>query len=277
MRRTASILGLIVASSLLFASVAVAEEICVLDPVDNKLRCTDSGNTPGDPRNPDPGDRPGPRYVYVTTDAIIGDCRYWSDIPGGLDSWDPADDAAVIAANALPECPVVITPPVDVPATAWSIFRSWDLVAPTPSLQPSDSGITGLPTFLASPQPIEISHSETLPDGRPLNVRARVAELRVDWGDDTLNTYDASGADPYPGGTVTHTYTTKTCPPEYREEHPSGGLCHVSLEYYTITAIYRWVGEYDVGSGWAQLGTLDRMASLPYDVDEMRGVLIPVP
>jgi hypothetical protein len=76
---------------------------------------------------------------------------------------------------------------------------------------------------------------------------------------------------------VTHTYVTKTCPPQYREEHPSGGLCHPSLEYYTIVAIYRWVGEYDVGSGWVQLGTLDRTASLPYDVDELRGVPVPVP
>ena len=108
-------------------------------------------------------------------------------------------------------------------------------------------------------------------------MRARVAELRVDWGDDTRGTYNASGADPYPTGTVTHTYSTKTCPPEYREEHPSGGLCHATLEFYTITAIYRWVGEYDVGSGWVQLGALDRTASLTYDVDEMRGVPVPAP
>lgn len=279
MRRVASFLGL--ATTLLMIGAvtpSMAADGCFYDEYGD-LDCSASGTTPGDPGDPssDPDDRPGPRYVYVTTDAVVGDCHYWSGTPGGLDSWDPADDPAVIAANSLPECPVVITPPVDVPGTAWSIFRSWDLAQPAPSLQPASRGITGLPTFLASPAPLDIRHSETLPDGRPLRVRARVAELRVDWGDGTLNTHDPSGALAYPAGSVTHTYSTKTCPSDYREEHPSGGLCHPTLEYYTITAIYRWVGEYEVGSGWVQLGTLDRSASLPYDVDELRGVPVPTP
>ncbi len=278
MRRTTSVLGLALVFAVLPMSVS-AEEVCVTNPIDGSIDCSDSGTTPGDlgDPTPHPGDRVGPRYVYVTTDAVVGDCHYWSDIPGGLDSWDSANDPAVIAANALSVCPAIITPRVDVPGTAWSIFRSWNLAQPAPSLQPSDRGITGLPTFLASPPPPEITHSEILPDGRPLRVRARVAELRVDWGDETLNIYNPSGALPYPTGTVTHNYTTKTCSPEYREEHPSGGLCHPTLEFYTITAVYRWVGEYDVGSGWVQLGTLDRPASLPYDVDELRGVPVPVP
>jgi len=276
MRRAASVLWIALGFLALLGSAAAAEEICVIDPIDSTITCVDDGGTPGVPGdpNPDPFPRAGPRYVYISVD-VNGDCHYWSDTPGGLDSWDPADDAAVIAANGLPECSV--DPPVDVPATAWSIFRSWTLAPPSPSLQPSDRGITGLPTFLASPEPAQINHSETLPDGTPLRVRARVAELRVDWGDTTQLSYDPSGADVYPDGTVTHRYTTKTCPPEYREEHASGGLCHPTLEYYTITAIFRWVGEYDVGSGWIALGTLDRTASLAYDVDEVRGVPVPSP
>jgi hypothetical protein len=277
MRRTASILGLILLTLAGQVSAAVADDVCWYDSR-GFLICHDSGSTPGNPGDatPDPDDGVGPRYVYVTTDAVVGDCHYWSDVPGGLDAWDPTDDAAVIAANALPVCPVIIVP-VDVPGTAWSIFRSWDLAQPTPSLQPSSRGITGLPTFLASAPPPAITHSEILPDGRTLRVRARVAELRIDWGDGGLNTFDPSGALPYPSGSVTHTYTTKTCPPEYRDEHPSGGLCHPSLEYYTITAIYRWVGDYNAGSAWVQLGTLDRTASLPYDIDELRGVPVPAP
>jgi len=275
MRRTASILGLASLLVTVFVVAAFADACWYNDFGD--LVCEDDGGSPGVPGDPvpDPTPRPGPRYVYTAVDAVIGDCHYWSDTPGGLDSWDSADDPAVIAANALPECPTV--PPVDAPGTAWSIFRSWTLAPPAPSLQPSDRGITGLPTFLASPEPAEINHSEILPDGRPLRVRARVAELRVDWGDTTRLTYDPSGADAYPDGTVTHTYRTKTCPPEYREEHASGGLCHPTLEYYTITAIFRWVGEYDVGSGWIELGTLDRATSLAYDVDEVRGVPVPSP
>jgi hypothetical protein len=215
--------------------------------------------------------------VYTSTDPVIGDCHYWSNTPGGLDAWSSLDDTAIIAAVTLPRCPAVAPPPVDVPATAWAIFRWWTLDPPAPSLQPLAHGITGLPTILASPEPVEINHAEILPDGRTLSVRARVRELRVDWGDDNSTTHDPSRADPYPGGAVTHTYRTKTCSPQYRVEHPSGGLCHPTLEYYTITALYRWVGEYNVGSGWVQLGTLDRTASVSYDVDEVRGVPVATP
>ncbi|MEE8485441.1 MAG: hypothetical protein V3S38_02650, partial [Acidimicrobiia bacterium] len=247
---------------------------------DGVLQCEEHGVIPGDPGDGGvvpPGEWTGPRYVYVTTDAVVGECHYWSRIPGGLDSWDPGDDPAVIAANALPVCPGVVTPPVDVPGTAWSIFRSWDLDPPDIGLQPPDRGITGLPTFLASPVPTSIAHTETLPDGRVLQVRAEVEVLRVDWGDGAWGSYDPRGALPYPAGIVTHTYRTKTCPPEYRETHPSGGLCHPTLEFYTIIALYRWVGEYNVGGGWIQIGTLDRTVSQPYDLDEVRGVPVPVP
>jgi hypothetical protein len=280
MRRSASLLGLtLVVMSLVIVEAASAADTCWTDPVTGQLKCTDSGARPGntDKPKPPPKKQPGPRYVHVSTDPVIGDCHYWSNVPGGFDSWDPFFDTDVISAVVLPRCPAVAPPPVDVPATAWAIFRSWTLEPPVPSLQPLDHGITGLPTYLASPEPIEITHSETLPDGRPLSVRAHVRELRVDWGDGHHSAHDPLGADPYPGGAVTHTYRTKTCPPRYRAEHPSGGLCHPTLEFYTIAAVHRWVGEYDVGSGWVQLGSLDRTASVAYDVDEVRGVLVGTP
>jgi hypothetical protein len=280
MRRLASLLGLaLVMVLLVIAGVASAADTCWTDPVTGQLKCSDSGTRPGstDKTKPPPKDQPGPRYVYTVTDPVIGDCHYWSSVPGGFDTWDPFYDTDVLAAIILPRCPVVPNTPVDVPATAWDIFRSWTLDPPVPSLQPLEHGITGLPTFLASPEPVEITHAEILPDGRPLSVRARVLELRVDWGDSNSSTHDPSGADPYPDGAVTHTYRTKTCPPQYRAEHPSGGLCHPTLEFYTISAVHRWVGEYNVGSGWVQLGTLDQTASVPYDVDEVRGVPVATP
>jgi hypothetical protein len=280
MYRIASILVLSIAmlTGGLVAS-ARAADVCRFDTVKNRVVCVDSGSRPGntDNRKPLPKKQPGPRYVHVSTDPVIGDCHYWSNVPGGFDSWDPFFDTDVISAVVLPRCPAVAPPPVDVPATAWAIFRSWTLEPPVPALQPLDHGITGLPTYFASPEPIEITHAEVLPDGRPLSVRARVRELRIDWGDSSFSMHDASGANPYPGGAVTHTYRTKTCPPRYRAEHPSGGLCHPTLEFYTIAAVHRWVGEYDVGSGWVQLGSLDRTASVAYDVDEVRGVLVGTP
>jgi hypothetical protein len=277
MRRTASVLGLIalLAAWPVYPSTAGADSCW--HAADGELHCTESGTTPGGQRtsNPRLRERAGPRYVYTMTDPVVGDCHYWSNVPGGIDAWNTIYDTDVIAAAQLPNCPVV--PPVDAPATAWDIFRTWTLDPPAPALQPLDQGITGLPTFLASPVPVEITYAEILPDGRLLQVRARVSELRIDWGDTTRATFNPSSADPYPEGTVTHTYRTKTCSAQYRQEHPSGGLCHPTLEYYTISAMNRWAGEYNVGSGWVLLGTLDRTASLAYDIDEVRGVPIPVP
>ena len=144
MRRSASILGLIVFAAMALAPTASrAAESCRYDDI-GKLRCTESGVTPGDSRSTTPRPRPrtGPQYIYTLTDPVIGDCHYWSNVPGGIDAWNALNDIEVIAAALLPACPVV--PPVDVPATAWEIFRSWTLDPPVPALQPLDRGITGL-------------------------------------------------------------------------------------------------------------------------------------
>ncbi|MEN8240068.1 MAG: hypothetical protein ABFR53_12815, partial [Actinomycetota bacterium] len=239
--------------------------------------CRDDGvvRPPPIDDEPPPPEAESPRYVYLDIDPVVGECHYWSTIPGGLDSHDSRNDAAIIAATMLPICPSAPVAPTDATGRAWEVFRSWYLASPEPAPQPAARGITGLPTFLSSLEPAAITHFETLPDGRPLNVRARITELRIDWGDGTTGSYDPSTALVYPNGSVTHTYVMKTCPADYRANHPSGGLCHPTLEHYTITAAYRWIGEYNSGSGWVSLSSLDRTASLAYDVDEVRGVPIP--
>ena len=72
-----------------------------------------------------------------------------------------------------------------------------------------------------------------------------------------------------------HTYELKTCLAAYREEHPSGGLCHPTLEAYTIDTSWVWVGEFNAGAGWIPLGTLTRSTQSTYEVDEVRGVNVP--
>ena len=219
-------------------------------------------------------DDPGRRYVYTATDPDIGDCHYWSDVPGGLDAWDPGNDPAVIGiVTTLPPCPV--TPVLDPEARAWEVFRSWDLDQPEPRVTPPSVGITGLPTHLALTPPPAIVHAELLPDGRTLEVRARVGRLHVDWGDGTSTSHDPEDALGWPDGDASHTYSLKTCTPQYRSEHPSGGLCHPNLEGYAVTSLYVWVGEYSIGSGWIALGTLDRSSTVPYAVAEARGVNLP--
>jgi len=273
MRRTASVFTLIVALVGIWciASAAQADD-CYYDPVDGKLVCSPGGTIPGGPGHP-PGDRPPIRYVYTSTDPVVGDCHYWSRIPGGIDAWDPANDPTVIrVVNTTPVCPVSTDPPE---AIAWQIFRSFPLALPSPSFEPPDSGITGLPTFLATPDAADITHTEVLPDGRTMDVRATVAALVVNWGDGVAASFDPSEALAYPTGHVTHTYTTKTCDATYRQEHPSGGNCHATLEAYPVTATFTWAGRYRIGGGWIDLGTLNRSTTVAYDVDEVQGVLQP--
>ena len=276
MRRLASACALTVCVVTLGGVASAAPAGCVFDP-GGILICEDDGvvtvpGIPGDPGvMPDTG---GMRYLYQRTDPVVGDCYYWSNTPGGLDTWDPANDAAVI--NLVirnPECPPVAA--VDPETRAWEIFRSWSLALPLPSLQPADHGITGVPTYLATNQPSPIVHSEVLPDGRTLNVRADVIRLVVAWGDGHTDIAAPELATSYPDGGVTHTYLLKTCSAHYREHHPSGRLCHPTLDHYDVVSTFRWSGSYDIGGGWVALGTLDRTATVAYDVDEARGVPIP--
>lgn len=273
MRRTASLGALVLALCFGFANDASAAEVCYLDP-GGQLICEDDGTitdpgAPGEPGTDPPFDSGGLRYLHTRFESGV-ECYYWSNVPGGLDTSDSANDAAVIAVVlSMAECPP--TPGVDPETRAWSIFRSWSLAVPTPSLQPSDRGITGLPTFLATNQPATISHSEVLPDGRTLQVRADVIRLSVAWGDGESAIYAPEDAVPYPDGEVTHTYTLKTCTPDYRANHPSGGLCHPTLDHYDIVVTFDWGGAYSVGSGWIDLGVLTRTATIDYDVDEARG------
>src|SRR5680860_24841 len=160
MRRATSILTLtlLLVGSWWLATGAQADD-CHFDPDLGRLVCSPGGTIPGGPGHP-PGDRPPIRYVYTSTDPVVGDCHYWSRIPGGIDAWDPANDPTVIrVVNTTPVCPVSTDPPE---AIAWKIFRSFPLALPSPSFEPPDSGITGLPTFLATPDAADITHTLSL-------------------------------------------------------------------------------------------------------------------
>jgi hypothetical protein len=275
MRRLASIrfiAGLLLATVLLL--VGFAADDCQTDPVDGRLVCDVSGKEPTEDPPPtgektkNPTDRPPIRYLYST-----GECYYWSTIPGGVDAWDPANENTVYGiVLGTPECDPTVTDPL--PDRAWRIFRSFPLATPDPSFQPANHGITGHPTYLAAANPTSITHSEVLPDDRLFEVRAQVASLTVDWGDEWTTTEDPSVALPYPAGAVTHTYTTKTCPPDYRITHPSGPNCHPTLEAYPVIATFTWWGEYRIGGSWIPIGTLDLTTTILYDVDEVIGVLV---
>ncbi|NIR36737.1 MAG: hypothetical protein GWN07_12265, partial [Actinobacteria bacterium] len=103
----------------------------------------------------------------MTEDVRVGSCWYWSRYGPGLDSWDPANDQAIIFTRArLPECPGdPVSQGPDITAFAWEVFRSFPLQRPVISLRPWPAGITGLPTVLRVDDPVPLEHHEPLPDG----------------------------------------------------------------------------------------------------------------
>ncbi len=246
---------------------------CHYDPTEGLIVCSSSGNSSGTSGPTDPRVRPPNQYVYQSIDATGSPCHYWSTTPGGIDAWEPANDPAVILlVTSTPVCPAANETPLE---RAWRIFRAFPLATPDPTFEPPVDGITGLPTFIGTADPPDITHSEVLPDGRTMEVRGRVLSLGVDWGDGSLGVFDPDEALGYPSGTATHTYETKTCGAVYRERHPSGGNCHPTLEAYPVTASFVWAGSYRIGGGWIDLGTLSRTVTTAYDVDEVQGVLQP--
>lgn len=261
---------------------AGADEGCVITPTGIDCSAagssTSGGTTPG-------GQVPGlPLRYLATTEQPQGQgrCWFWSPTPPGLDSWDSAYNQAILLTRwTLPECPApepaqVTLSTAWVVARAWEVFRSFPLAAPRPALQPPEHGITGLASYLSAPSPAVLSHRETLPDGRVLRVRARVTAALVGWGDGTPTLgYDPAALVPYPAGTARHLYHLKTCPPDYRAAHPSGGNCHPTLEAYPVTVTFRWTARYRLGGSWVELGDLDRTTTIAYDVDEVVGVLRP--
>ncbi len=281
--KTAALLLLLLVPLVLAAVLpAGADEGCVVTPTGIDCSAagssTSGGTTPG-------GSTPGLPLRYLATTEhpdTDGLCWFWSPYPPGLDAWSASNDQSILLTLwALPECPDPAAPTVTlstawVVSRAWEVFRSFPLGAPRPFLQPPDHGITGLPSYLSAPFPSLLSYQEALPDGRSLEVEARVTSAVVDWGDGSpIMDHDPAALRPYPAGTARHTYRLKTCLAGYRAAHPSGGNCHPTLEAYPVEVAFRWTARYRLGGSWVDLGYLDRPAAVPYDVDEVVGVLRP--
>ncbi len=241
-------------------------------PTPDGISCSFGGSIGSSSARPVPGNQPPLRYLATTGGA----CWYWSRHRPGLDSWDSANDQAIILTRLhLPRCrrrtaPAVV---IDASARAWRIFRSFPLDAPSFRLSP-DVGITNLPARLHLEPPGALAHRETLPDGRRLEVAAQVTAVWIDWSDGSPPTGVPAASAIGDPGTVRHSYALKTCPAEYRSEHLDGPKCHPELERYPVVVTFEWTGRYRTGGTWLLLGTIDRTGILPYDVDEVLGVLI---
>ena len=252
---------------------APADDGCVTTPTG--IDCTATGTSTTEVVGPTHPGKPF-RYLRVTRHPTIGDCWYWATRPPGLDSWDPANDQAIIMTRwALPACPGPGSAEVGeatVLERAWQVFRSFPLEPPIVTLSPADRGITGIETILVAGVPPPLRHREVLPDGTVLVVTARVTRLVVEWGD------GSPGFSLLPetvAGGIGHSWLLKTCSPGYRASHPAGHRCHPDLEAYPITVTARWSGRYWLRGTRTGLGVLTRATTVTYDVDEVIGVPTP--
>ncbi len=218
------------------------------------------------------GNPVGP-FFRVGSDPVVGQCWLWASSPPGIPRGSAHDGAGVIVTSTMTRLPPC--PGTDLWQEAWEVYRSFPLAAPQPLLQPP-VGITNLPSYLSAPTPTPIRWAGTLPSGVEAQVEARVISAQVDWGEGAEATYPPEVLLPYPEGSATYTYLLKTCPPAYRESHPSGPNCHPNLEAYPLRVTFRWFGRFRVGGPWVDLGVLERSASVSYDVDEVVGVLQPL-
>jgi hypothetical protein len=261
-----AVLLFIIPILLTLRSAATAEADCVR--TSSGIECWFEGTT----TSTSVTEIPPIRYLATMTHPTVGPCWYWSRYPPGIDSFNPANDGdIIITRTTLPRCPASGGGTViDSSSRAWDVFRAWTLGRPSPRIRPT-VGITNLASVLTAPMPAALSHTETLPDGRRLEVRATVEAVVVDWGD---------GSPPvsYPASTVagsgaTHPYRLKTCPPAYRRDHPSGRNCHPTLAAYPVSVTFRWTGRYRTGTGpWTILGVVPRATTFGYDVDEVVGI-----
>lgn len=278
MRRTTSIRLLAIAlagASLMLVGYGPVNDCDIevnYNPDTGEVNCEFEGIISDEP--PPTGEKIKKPVVFVAPFRYLwsdGSCYWWSPNDGGLDTWDLANEPAMYA--IILNTPKCVSEPL--PDRAWRVFHSFPLSKPDPELNPTTAGITGYPTYLAAVNPASIDHFEILPSTEPFEVRAWVGALQVDWGDGWVLSHEPTVALPYPDGAVTHIYTTKTCPPDYRIMHPSGRNCHPTLEAYPVTATYTWWGEYRIGGGsWIPIGTLDLATTVLYDVDEVFGVLV---
>ena len=210
------------------------------------------------------------RYLATRNHALVGRCWFWSRYPPGLDAFNGANDEAIIRTRfENPQCPAPGTVVINVTSRSWEVFRAFRLPIPTPRIRPS-IGITNLASLITTNRPTSLNHSERLPDRRLLEVQAYVGSVRITWGDGSSLSYSTTLA--YGAG-AGHAYALKTCPPQYRSQHPAGPNCHPTLERYPVTVSFAWTGRYrTAGGAWIVLGTVLRSASFTYDVDEVVGL-----
>ena len=194
----------------------------------------------------------------LTTGADGNPCVTFVEVtsPDGADLLAPAAEIAAIDLMArYPVCagtavPAAIT--ANPAAYAAAFWQTIPLPVPAPSIPPGKA-ITGLPAYLVtggttSPAPF----TEATPLGQ-LTVTAH-GTYTVDWGDHVTSGPYASEGQPYPHGTLSHTYDTATT--------------------VTVTVTENWTATWALGDAHGTLTGLHTQAAIPrFTVEQVQAVI----
>jgi len=151
-------------------------------------------------------------------------------------------------------------------SSAWELINRHIHERPEPLFNP-DIGITGLETFIEVAVPVPITDSLVSPLGTTVSFEIKVAQVKVDWGDGTVDTFTESTFPHligYPDGIARHIYETKTC------STPGGPRCHPTLSAYQIGVEFDWFVQWRVDAGpWSTIPVPNTTTTATYDVDEI--------
>ena len=147
-------------------------------------------------------------------------------------------------------------------------FAQIQLKRPDVATTPVGIGYTGFPLVVEPAEELHIRSATTPPlsSGVTATVTANPLDIFIDWGDGSSESY-------LPDAAPDHIYELKTCPAEYRAQHPRGHLCHPTLDEYSIEITYRWSGIAVASWGTLDLGTRTTTTTITRDIDEIIGVL----
>ena len=200
--------------------------------------------------------------VYSVGEVVIGPngqaCVTFTQLqaPDAADVLAPAAEIAAIELMALyGVCPGTPVPPAitaNPAAYATAFWQTIPLPVPKPTIPPGYA-ITGMPAYLVTGGTVDPpGYSEATPLGQ-LTVTAHGA-YHVDWGDGaTGGPYDAEGQ-PYPHGTIAHTYE--------------------DVGTVTVTVTESWAATWTLGAARGTLAGIQTRAAIDrFQIQQIQAVI----
>lgn len=233
-----------------------------------------------------PGEEPpGPLNPSLGNDAT-GECWYYTSFATnwmilsritneiailGLE----LNGVTLLDTGPIPRCTSEPTPEEPPEEEAWEAITAYIHDPPTPELNPPIGlGLTGLETFAGVAVPGPWAETIVIP-GYTLDVEVIVANLTIDWGDDTVDTYPPRLYERlvgYPTGVARHMYEVKTCVPPGRDPD-----CHPDHSAYPLIVSYEWEARWRINGGaWIPVDVPPSTTTVDYPVIEVVSVLTEV-